>query len=326
MSQVASTGTIFARLLKIPVCNLQGYVQQRRMPTFDSFIQLCYGLSVKPLEFLSASHIPPQKIPHFVLDSLPVRAQTKGKPVTENDIGFMRQALKTVLEIDKENPFPFPSLRQIAKQIGFYPATLRKHCPDLTQAVVKRYRQSWTEDEAYARMLQALENALVTDKSMPLQEVANQLGCTTSVLYEHLPNLSRAVVERYQGERLNKEQVQQQLQAILNTDKKLPSIKETARRLGYKISYFEKNFPEYCQEIASRRRADRKKQREERAEFTHTVIHQAVKELHQQGVYPSSERVAKQLNNLHILRPKEARMVWIRALEEFGYPTDHLKK
>lgn len=318
--------TVFARLLKIPVPTLNSYIQQSSIPSFDSFMQLSYSLSVKPLEFLSASPIPSQKIPHFVLDSLPARIPSKGKPVTETDIQFMRQALKTVLEIDKDNPFPFPNLRQIAQRIGYHTATLRKHCPELSQAVVMRYRQLWTGDKAYTRMVQALEIALVTDKPIPLEAVAKQLGCTSSVLYEHLPDLSRSVVTRYRGERPSKKQTQQQLQVMLNSGEKLVSVKETARQLGYKISYFEKNFPEICQEIASRHRVERRNQCEELAEITCTAIHQTVKALHQQGVYPSSERVAKELNNLHILRKKESRMAWIRALEECGYLTDYLKK
>ena len=73
-------------------------------------------------------------------------------------------------------------------------------------------------------------------------------------------------------------------------------------------------------------RIERRKQHKEQIARICTKIHQVVMGLHQQGIYPSSVQVAKQLNNSHILWPKETRKAWILALDELGYPTDHLKK
>ena len=133
-----------------------------------------------------------------------------------------------------------------------------------------RYRWSSTGNDALIRMKQALEDALVSDKRMSLKAIAQQLGCTTAVLY--------------------------------------------------------KRFPDLCKEIALRRRIELRKQHEERMTRISLEIHQTVMILHQQGMYPSSIQVGKQLNNSHILRPKKAREAWILALDELGYPTDHLKK
>ncbi|GHO96310.1 hypothetical protein KSF_063580 [Reticulibacter mediterranei] len=63
-------------------------------------------------------------------------------------------------------------------------------------------------------------------------------------------------------------------------------------------------------EIALRNRAERRKQHAERmARICTEEIHQVVVVLHQQGIYPRSIQVAKQLNNSHILRLKEARKI-----------------
>ena len=80
-----------------------------------------------------------------------------------------------------------------------------------------RYRWSSTGKDALIRMKQALEDALVSDKRMSLKAIAQQLGCTTAVLYKRFPDLSQAVVTRYRGERIDKEQIRQQLQDMLST-------------------------------------------------------------------------------------------------------------
>ena len=106
----------------------------------------------------------------------------------------------------------------------------------------------------------------------------------------------------------------------------MPSIREIARQRGYRLAILERNFPDLCKEIALRRRIELRKQHEKRMTRISLEIHQTVMILHQQGMYPSSIQVGKQLNNSHILRPKKAREAWILALDELGYPTDHLKK
>lgn len=57
-----------------------------------------------------------------------------------------------------------------------------------------RYRWSSTGNDALIRMKQALEDALVSDKRMSLKAIAQQLGCTTAILYKRFPDLSQAVI------------------------------------------------------------------------------------------------------------------------------------
>src|SRR2546429_3834211 len=170
------------------------------------------------------------------------------------------------------------------------------------------------------------ECALVAEKRCSSKALAEQLGCPPAVLYKRYPDLSQAVVTRYRGERIDKEQIRQQLQDMLRSSEKMPSIREIARQRGYRLAILERNFPDLCKEIALRRRIELRKQHEERMTRISLEIHQTVMILHQQGMYPGSIQVGKQLNNSHILRPKKAREAWILALDELGYPTDHLKK
>lgn len=116
------------------------------------------------------------------------------------------------------------------------------------------------------------------------------------------------------------------MQEVLNSSEKTPGIRELARQFGCRHQFLENNFPDLCKQIALRRRTELRKQREERVTRTYTEIHQTVMVLHQQGIYPSSRQVTKQLNKPHILWKKEGREAWLLALEELGYPTSHLKR
>jgi AcrR family transcriptional regulator len=106
-----------------------------------------------------------------------------------------------------------------------------------------RYRWSSTGNDALIRMKQALEDALVSDKRMSLKAIAQQLGCTTAVLYKRFPDLSQAVVTRYRGERIDKEQIRQQLQDMLRSSEKMPSIMEIARQRGIGSLFWRETFP-----------------------------------------------------------------------------------
>jgi DNA-binding transcriptional regulator YhcF (GntR family) len=113
---------------------------------------------------------------------------------------------------------------------------------------------------------------------------------------------------------------------MLNSGEKMPGLREISRQLGCGLFILERNFPDLRREIALRHRTEHRKQHEERVVRISAEIRQTVIELHQQGVYPSSDRIKKQLNKPHILWIKEGREAWILALEELGYSTDHLKK
>jgi len=295
------------------------------MPNFDSLMQLCNGMLVTPLDFFTTNSLSSRDMPQFVLDRLPILSSGKGKPVTEDDVQRMRQVLEMVLEVEEENPFPFPDLHQVAQRIGYHVETLCKHCPDLCHAIVTRYRRSWSGDDTRRRMRQALENALASDERLPLEAVARQLGCSRSVLYQHFPELSRSVGTRYR-ERFDQERIRQRLQEVLSSSEKMPEMRELTGHFGCTHQFLENNFSDLCKQIALRRRTELRKQREERVTRTSTEIHQTVMLLHQQGIYPSSVQVTKQLNKPRMLWKKEGREAWLLALEELGYPTSHIKR
>jgi hypothetical protein len=145
------------------------------------------------------------------------------------------------------------------------------------------------------------------------------------VLRKRFPDLCDAIVTRYL-ERFDYEQIRQRLQEVLASNEIAPSVEELARQMGYKRHILSANFPDLCRQVAERRSTARRKQREERMAPICSEIRQVALLLHSQYIYPSASQISIQLHDPHIIRTKEGHEAWRLALEELGYPTDHLKK
>jgi len=310
-----------ARLVELNVATLQTYVRGTHVPYFDSLLHICSALSITPLEFLTAKALPSQKIQKFVVDNLPVVSRGKWKPVSADDVQRMRKALEAVIAEERDPP---PSLLEVANSIGYHCDTIRKHCPDLSKRISARYHRQWTEED-YLRMKQELENALKSHERVSLSAVAQQFGCDSKVLRDHFPDLCHAIITRYR-ERFDYELIQRRLQEILASDEEAPSINELARQMGYNNHILWANFPGLCNQVTERRSAARRKQYDERMATLCNEIRQATFLLHSQGMYPSARQVFQLLGDPHAILRKEGHEAWCQALQELGYPTDHLKK
>ncbi len=310
-----------ARLVKLNAQALWEYIRGTEVPNFDSLLRLCSALSITPLEFLATKTLPDQRIPQFVVDNLPVVSPRKRKPLSDDDVKRMRQVLEAVIAEERDPP---SNLLEVANSIGYDVSTIRRHCPDLSKKISARSYRQWIEDD-YHRMKQELENALKSDERVSLSAVAQRFGCDSGVLHRRFPALCRAVVTRYR-ERFDYEQIHRRLKEVLANNQETPSVKKLARQMGYGSHIFWIKFPDLCNQVTERRSTARRKHHNERIATHCNEIRKATALLHNQGVYPSSWRVAKQLSNPHFIRTREGHEAWRVGLEELAYPTDHLKK
>ncbi len=295
---------------------------EQSQPYFDTLMKICFALSITPLEFLSTTTIPLRKNLTHSVEDVPTISRGKWKPVTEDDVQRMRRVLETVLTVDYQ-AVSFPSLRDVAKRMGFDEETVRKHCPDLSKAISWRYKNRWTDESHLKVMKQALESALANPEPEPLANVARELHCDTTSIAKYFPDLCDAVVTRYR-ERFDYTFIEQRLCEVLNSATGAPAVYELAREMGYERHVKDK-FPELCKQISMRRYTERRKQREERMATLCNEMRQAVYIIHSQGIYPSARQVTKQLSDIHVIRTKEGHEAWRQALKELGYPVDHLK-
>jgi AraC-like DNA-binding protein len=311
-----------ARLLKVDVQIVWGYLYHEDVPAFNTLLNLCYLLSIPPLEFLTGGPDMLQARPRLAADRVSAPSRSRGIRIKEYDILRMRQALEKVLG---EEADPFPSLQDLARDMGYHSRTLSRHCPELCREVNKRYRRRWTSDESQTRVRKILESALAAEECMPLKAVAEQLDCDTTTLRNYFPDLCCAIVTRYR-QRVDYELIRYRLEQILSRNEPVPSIAQVAREMGYERSVFWNNFPQLCKQVSARRRAEQRDQRKERLTGICKEIRRATFTLHSQGIYPSARQVFQQLGDPHVIRTKEGHEAWCQALEELAYPTDHLKK
>ncbi|HEY6409477.1 MAG TPA: hypothetical protein VIY29_18615, partial [Ktedonobacteraceae bacterium] len=168
----------------------------------------------------------------------------------------LQQALEAVLASEEE---PFPSMQEVALRLGYSSeGTLYKRFPDLSRAIAVKSRQYAPHNKertGSSELQQALEAVLASEEEPPLSvpEVALRLGYRSErSLYQRFPGLSRAIAERYQKYKFNRqenmdlEELRQALEATLSSEEEpFPSMNEVARRLGYRSpAFLYKHFPE----------------------------------------------------------------------------------
>ncbi len=311
-----------ARLWGVSIPSFWGYLYKEQVPYFDSLLRICFASSIMPLEFLTTAVLPPSKSSGFSLANIPTISREKGRHMTEEDIQCMRLILENVLAVDAQLD-AFPSLRDVAKRMGFDEDTVRTRFPDLSKAISSRYVKRWADEDRLVLMQQALEEALRAPE--PLESVARQLGCEDAILRKYYRDLSRPIVTRYR-ERFNYTYIEQRLREVLASDAEIPSIYELARELGYEHHVVWGKFPELCKQASARRSVERRRRREERMVGIGEEIRRTAFLLHKGGIYPSAKQIGKVLKDPHITRTKEGCEAWHLALAELGYPTEKFER
>ena len=322
----AGNVSALARFLEMTIQVLWGYLRQENVPSFDTLLKMCHSFSLTPGEFLTTTRESPliQEKRCLPLESLPVLSRGKREQVTEEDLQRMRQTLEAVIAVDDQAD-QSPCLAEIARRMGFHVATIQKHCPDLSQAIILRHKRHWGEEEHRTKIKQALEMSLAKPVPESLEDLARQLHCNAMTLRMHFPDLCRAIVLRYR-ERFDYGRIEQKLREVLASDEEVPSVYEIAREMGYERHILRDKFADLCHQISTRRHAERKKRRQVRMASDSEKVRQTVLHLHEQKIYPSARQVFNAIGNQHILRSEEGYNAWLLALQELGYPTDTFQK
>jgi len=179
----------------------------------------------------------------------------------------LRQALESILLSDEEPPL---FLKEVALRLGYRNASpLRSRFPELVHAIVTKrqeYNLNIKKRLSADALRQALETILASDEEPPpsILEVALRLGYrSVSALYSRFPELTHAIVAKYQSYNpdkravMNSEELRQILESILESkEEPPPSIQEVARSLGYRSeTSLYGRFPELTRKIVAKYRA-----------------------------------------------------------------------
>lgn len=160
-----------------------------------------------------------------------------------------------------------------------------------------------------------MERTLNREECLPLTAVVNELGYSANTLHKYFSILCQAVLTKWR-ERFDYERIEQRLNEVLNSCEEVLSVCELAREMNCPYHILYDKFTNLCQQISARRYIERKVRREEKMTEVGKNIRQAVLQLHDQKVYPSTGQTRKLLVDPHVLRTKEGRKAWLLALQE----------
>lgn len=169
---------------------------------------------------------------------------------------------------------------------------------------------------------QILENALENEYPPPsVKEVIGRVRCCNATLHKYFSDLCRAIAQRHldykRSERV--EALRQLLnQAIASNEAPPLSLQEVAEQVGIPPAMFYRYVPELCSAISERYLNFCRERGISVIEEACERVRQAVFNLHNQGLYPSSSRIMYELNDRHIFRQEEAKEIWYKTLQELG--------
>lgn len=126
-----------------------------------------------------------------------------------------------------------------------------------------------------------------------------------------LPRRARRHVDR--------EQCLERIQAVLDGQEEPIGYVEIAKQLGYRKSTLEYLFPQECALLTKQIKEHRRQRKEQRVAKVQEEVRQAVLTLHEQGIYPSQNKVGELLPNANVLFQPEASATWRTLCRELGW-------
>jgi len=116
------------------------------------------------------------------------------------------------------------------------------------------------------------------------------------------------------------EKVRMGLLEVLNNNIEPPlSMRQVCKQLGFENAIIYRYFPEQCRAISARYMAYQKERGEQRTQQLCAEVRQDILVIHEQGKYPSANRVEALLSVPGFMRHPMARAVWHATLQELGW-------
>jgi hypothetical protein len=229
-----------------------------------------------------------------------------------------REIEKMLMESLAHDP-PIP-LSHIAAELGAVSTgRLRKHFPELSKAILRR----WAEygEERLTKAQAALMNAVSEEPPPPVTSLARRLGCTNAYLTLNFPDLCRQLRNARDAWRVQERQVLQR--RIENTAQEMRGVPvpEVCRAVGIKQMFLYNNFPALHKQIASAYLARRDALREQRRAVLREEVRRAVVELSQKGIRPNTNNVAPFLSDRAAKDWNRIRQEIHQAIAELDHPT-----
>jgi hypothetical protein len=258
-------------------------------PSAARLLKLCWSIDVPPLQFIMPS-VNPEQSESKELTPEPIVVPVRKVSSTDRET---RSALRAALT---ENPPP--SISEVARRVGRYADTLRRHFNKLYEALFQRYQDYVKEQRSKGveEMRQTLCNALKEEPPPTIPELLARVPLMSlKRCKRNFPDLYKAVSARHATwlkDRL--EQIRKSLEGALNEDPPV-SMESMARRLSWHKKSLYLHFPNLCYAISARFTAYRTSQSHKRQENFRAEVRRVALMLVSKDLYPSVVRVQQNL-------------------------------
>jgi DNA-binding transcriptional regulator YiaG len=125
----------FSRQFHIPLSSIRNWNRGKHTPTMGNLLKICYQLGISPLSFITGDkeHLKYSFIEFTAESAVP---NTMGKKRRKFEIDQVRSVLLSVLQ---DQPNPPPSMREVARGLGYNYSQIIRKFPDLCKAISARY-------------------------------------------------------------------------------------------------------------------------------------------------------------------------------------------
>ncbi|HEU5376490.1 MAG TPA: hypothetical protein VFV38_13690 [Ktedonobacteraceae bacterium] len=148
----------FARYFQVDRSTARDWMQGKQVPQLLSFLEVCDYLGTTPTHFFHKNPLETTLIPGQArVEQPPKRKQSKqyrNFPTEQ-----LQAALETILRDDEDPP---PSMREVARRLGYDQSHLYKHLPELCRQISERWSAYWkAQREARVKKLcEAVDQAV----------------------------------------------------------------------------------------------------------------------------------------------------------------------
>ncbi len=173
----------------------------------------------------------------------------------------------------------------------------------------------WQHFEKIPSFQKVLEICYASEIS-PLQLMSDPAGMRNALqaISEHPRR--RPVHHRLQT--VNREEIREYLQAVLDGRELCRAIYQIERHLGIGYKTLKNCFPLECSLISTRYKAQRAQQSKQRIAQMYDEVRRITLDLYAQRIHPSERRVKSLLSNPGIFQRPECRTTWHTVLHELG--------
>lgn len=224
---------------------------------------------------------------------------------------------------NQENPPP--SVSQIARQFGFQPGVVFHQFPKLTHQITERHNQAKIIYLDSVR--QALEQAIESHIHPPLtvQEIAQQQGCSTSMIHRRFPDLCRALTAKRHAP-IDAEELRQILRGYLAPLHAPPvSFAEVARQLKVSKNTISRLCPDEVKAISVQYLTYQANMNQQRKQRLADEARQVTLQLYAEGIYPSAVRVMERLSKPGNMKLVEVFNAWKQVVSELNLSSSNIQ-